>query len=420
MTSFASASTHPRRTLRLDTLVHGGAALGRDNGRVVFVPFGLPGELVTVEIVEERHDYLRGRLVEVIEPSPDRVRPPCLYFGECGGCQWQHLAYPAQLEAKRRIVIEQLERIGKFPDPPVRPTIGSSDPWHYRNQARFSTRRSGHLGFTRSDHRRFLQIDYCLIMQPAINAALAELQGNALGRRLHQVVVRTGARTGDLLVGPKIGDGEQPIPSGQPFYRETLLGREFVVSPSSFFQVNTRPDRRDLSSILLDPPADVSQAEVLVLLARERLGLTGREWVVDAYCGVGVFALLLAPWCAGVVGIDESASSLRDARANLGDTLNVTFIQAKVEEALPKLEGQLDAIILDPPRAGCKPEVLQAVVARHPTRVLYVSCEPSTLARDLRLLVDGGYRLEEVQPIDLFPQTYHIETCTTLVWEGAR
>jgi 23S rRNA (uracil1939-C5)-methyltransferase len=409
----------PTRTVRLESLVHGGAALGRDGGRVVFVPFGLPGELVRVAIVEERPDYLRGRLLEVIEPSPDRVAAPCVYFGACGGCNWQHLAYPAQLEAKRQIVVEQLERLGKFSDPPVRPTIGSSDPWHYRNQARFSARRSGHLGFTRSDQRRFLQIDYCLIMQPPINAVLAELQGRALGRRLHQVVVRAGARTGDLLVNPKVGNGLEPVPSGQPFYREALLGREFVVSPSSFFQVNTRPDRRDLSSVVADPPADVSQAELLVLLARDRLGLTGDEWIVDAYCGVGVFALLLAPYCAGVVGIEESASSLRDARANLGDTLNVSLVQAKVEEALPKLEGRLDAIVIDPPRAGCRPPVLRAILDRQPRRVFYVSCEPSTLARDLRVLVDGGYRLEEVQPVDLFPQTYHIETCTTLVWEGA-
>lgn len=410
----------PRRTLRLESLVHGGAALGRDGGQIVFVPFGLPGELVTIEVVEERHDFLRGRLLEVIEPSPDRVPAPCIYFGACGGCQWQHLAYPAQLEAKRRIVVEQLERIGKFHEPPVRPTIGSSDPWHYRNQARFSARRSGHLGFTRSDQRRFLQIDYCLIMQPPINGVLAELQGRAVGRRLHQVAVRTGARTGDLLVGPKIGNGEDPIPSGQSAYREQLLGREFVVSQSSFFQVNTRPDVRDLSTVVTNPPADVSQAELLVLLARERLGLTGREWLVDAYCGVGVFALLLAPYCAGVVGIEESASSLRDARANLGDALNVTFLQAKVEEALPKLDGPLDAVVIDPPRAGCKPEVLHALLERRPQRIFYVSCEPSTLARDLRVLVDGGYRLEEVQPVDLFPQTYHIETCTTLIWEGAR
>ncbi|MCS6800565.1 MAG: class I SAM-dependent RNA methyltransferase [Chloroflexota bacterium] len=420
MTAGQSPSSFPRRTVRLEALVHGGAAIGRDEGRVIFVPFGLPGELVVIDIVEERQDYLRGRLVEVVEPSPDRVPAPCLYFGECGGCQWQHLAYPAQLEAKRRIVVEQLERIGKFSAPPVRPTIGCTDPWHYRNHARFSVRRSGHLGFTRSDHRRFLAVDYCLLMQPPINAVLAELQGKALGRRLHQVVVRTGARTGDVLVGPKIGDGETPLPSGQPSYRETMLGREFVVSPSSFFQVNTRPDRRDLSSLVADPPADVSQAELLVLLARDRLGLSGREWLVDAYCGVGLFALLLAPYCAGVVGIEESASALRDARRNGSDVQNVMFLQAKVEDALPKLDGPLDALIIDPPRAGCRPEVLRAILARRPPRVFYVSCEPATLARDLRLLVDGGYRLEEVQPVDLFPQTYHIETCTTLVWEGAR
>lgn len=404
--------------IRLETLVHGGDSLGHVEGRVVFVPFGIPGELVRVEIVETRTDYLRGRIVEIIEPSPDRVSARCFYFGSCGGCQWQHLAYPAQLEAKQRIVGEQLERIGRFVDPPVRPVVGMQDPWHYRNQARFSARRSGHLGFTRTDRRRFLQIDYCLIMQGPINGALAALQGRAIGRRLHQVAVRSGARTGDLLISPRIGDGIEPVPTGQASYHERILGREMVVSPSSFFQVNTRPEERDLSQVLADAPATTSQAELLVLLARDRLGLTGRERIVDAYCGVGAFALALAPFCAEVLGIEESASSLRDARANLGETANVTFVQAKVEAALPALEGRLDAVLIDPPRAGCKPEVLEAIIRRRPSRVFYVSCEPATLARDLRVLVDGGYRLDEVQPVDLFPQTYHIESCSTLTWEG--
>ncbi|GIW10592.1 MAG: 23S rRNA (uracil-5-)-methyltransferase RumA [Dehalococcoidia bacterium] len=405
--------------VRLERLVHGGDALARHEGRIVFVPFGAPGELVRVAVLEERADYLRGQLLEVIEPAPERVPSPCLYFGECGGCQWQHLDYAAQLRAKQQIVVEQLERIAHLPTPPVRPTIGVSDPWHYRNHARFTVRRSGHLGFMRTDRRRFLQIDYCLLMQPPINAALAELQGRATGQRLHQVVVRCGARTGDRLIGPRVGDGSWPLPSGQPFYRDQLLGREFQVSLSSFFQVNTRPDQRPLPLRHTPAPPDPSQAEALVLLTRDRLQLTGQERVVDAYCGVGVFALLLAPFCAEVIGIEESAAALRDATANRGETPNVRFLQAKVEDALPTLEGRVDAVVIDPPRAGCKPAVLEAIIRRRPRRVVYVSCEPATLARDLRVLVDGGYRLEEVQPVDLFPQTYHIETCTTLVWEGA-
>lgn len=407
-----------RVTLRLESLVHGGDSIGRHEGQVVFVPFGIPGELVVVEIIEQHTGYARGRIIEVPEPSPDRVTAPCPYFGVCGGCQWQHMRYEAQLDAKRRIVEEQLRRIGGFSDSPVRPTLGMLDPWHYRNQARFSARRDGHLGFTRIDHHRFLQIDYCLIMQPPINEALAQLQGQAAGPRLHQVAVRAGAYTGDRLVNPRIGDGETPVESGQPSFRERMLGHEFTISPSSFFQVNTKPEPRDLRSVVMDAPEQVSQAELLVLLAKDRLRLSGTERVVDAYCGVGAFALALAPHCAEVIGIEESASSLKDARLNQQGIPNVTFIQAKTEAVLPNIERPVHAVVIDPPRAGCKPEVLRAILDLRPASVFYVSCEPATLARDLRVLVDGGFRLEEVQPVDLFPQTYHIESCTTLRWEG--
>lgn len=406
-----------RLTVRIESLVHGGDGLARSDGKVVFVPFTVPGELVEAELTEVHPDFARGTALEILEASPDRVEPPCVYFGECGGCQWQHVAYPAQLLAKERTVRDQLRRIGGFEDPPVRPVIGGVDPWAYRNHARFTARRSGHLGFTRIDHRRFIQIDRCLIMQEPINEALAELQGDARGKRLHQVAIRCSPRTGDFLISPEIQETSATIKTGQPFYEDELLGRRFRVSASSFFQVHTRPERRDLSAFGLDADLDVSQAEVLILLARSRLKLTGKERLIDAYCGGGTFALALSAYCREAIGIEESASSLRDARHNLGDTDNVSFVQGKVEQILPEMAGTADAMVIDPPRAGCRPEVLRAIVSLQPKRLFYVSCEPSTLARDLRILVDSGFWLEEVQPVDLFPQTAHIESCSTLIWE---
>jgi 23S rRNA (uracil1939-C5)-methyltransferase len=413
-------------SVELTDAAFGGEAIGHlPDGRVVFVPRALPGEAALVQLHQERRDFARGEVATLERPAPGRVDPPCAHYLQgCGGCSWQHAEYELQLRLKRDIVADQLRRIGHFSDAAalVRPALGMLQPWHYRNQARFTVgKRYGELCFTYRSSHRLLRIDHCWIVHPKINAILEAAQGRLLDparRRIHQVSIRIGANTGDVLVAPALPEVPE-IESGQPFLEEELLGRRFRLQPPSFFQVNTLREQRPLPPVIGEPrvplAADgVSMAELLALLVMDRLDPGPEDLIVDAYSGVGTFALLLAPLVHEVVGIEEARSAVRDAIHNAGDLANVRFIQAKTEEALPSLGARPAGVVLDPARVGCHPDVLRALLDLRPGRVVYVSCDPSTLARDLRILVDGGYTLHEVQPLDMFPQTYHIESVATL------
>ena len=376
-----------------------GEARACHEGQEVMVFGGIPGEEVVAEVIRGRGESVAAQVVEVLEPSPYRTVPPCPYVGPCTGCQWQHVAYEHQLDIKRQMVTDALAGAGKFESPPVWPTVAAMEQYGYRNHARFTVgRRKGEPGFVNRVSRRFVAIDSCLIMHPWINEALAKLRGRCA--ETSQLSIRYGLNTGDFLVQPALKSPDIPISTGQKHYRESLGGREFRVAASSFFQVNT------------------SQAEKMTGLVRDGLQLSGEELLVDAYAGVGTFAVLLAPFAAEVIAIEESVSAVKDAVLNAAGLVGVRVIQGKAEDVLAQMEERPDGVILDPPRAGCNRMTLDVVARLTPRRVVYVSCDPDTLARDLMILCQAGFDLDRVQPIDMFPQTHHVESIATLSWKG--
>ena len=405
--------------LELTSIAHGGAALGRHEGRVIFVPYALPGETVRVEITEDKGRYAFARPVQVLAPAPDRVEPPCPYFGPagCGGCQWQHVDYAAQLRLKAEIVVDQLSRIGGIADPVVRPTLPDRSGWAYRNHAQFHPAPDGSLGFQGALGGRVIPIDECLILHPLLSDLYAMLDLDLPD--LLRLSLRAGTETGDLMLVFEmaddlppaleidlpvscvllLSDGQHANLIGNNHITETVADHTFRISAPSFFQVNT------------------PQAAQLVRLVTGYLDLRGGETVLDAYCGVGLFAAHLAGHAGLVIGVEVALAAVADLLENTAGMDNVEVVEGPVEAVLPDLDVPLDAAVVDPPRAGVDRFALDALVARHPGRIVYVSCDPATLARDAKRLARGGYSLVEVQPVDMFPQTYHIESVALFVPE---
>ncbi len=371
-----------------------GDALAYHGDTKVMVFGGIPGEEVEVEVVKDRRGKVAAQVVQVLDPSPHRIAPPCPYFGRCTGCQWQHIDYQHQMELKRGMVAQALEQVGGLGDVVVSPTIPSPAQFGYRNHARFTVGKGGTLGFVNRETRKLVDIDRCMLMSALINRTLNDLQGRC--SETTQLSIRGGDTTGSYLVQPPLKTPDVSIETGQKHYEEVLAERRFRIASASFFQVNN------------------DQAERMVAMAREELALSGEGLLVDAYAGVGTFAILLAPYVDRVIAIEDSPSAVWDAEANAAGLSNITFIQGRTEEVLGELEEQPSALILDPPRTGCRPEALQAAIRLKPHRVLYVSCDPESLARDLEHLCGGGFRVEKVQPIDMFPQTHHVECMAVL------
>ncbi|HEY7020683.1 MAG TPA: class I SAM-dependent RNA methyltransferase [Ktedonobacterales bacterium] len=376
----------------------------------VAVVGALPGEVIEVEArcrlpwpgrKRKRLKPPMLRVMRVIEAAPERVGAPCPVFGVCGGCQLQHMDYVAQLAWKTVRMRSLLADVG-FSDASVNETIGCDPPWNYRNHMRFSVDREGRVGLTARGTSRVLPLTRCDIAAERINDALAILARHELPRP--QALIRYGIGTGQMLL--------QPAPSGKlreeletlgvelcdHEFEEELAGHRFRIRPSSFFQTNT------------------AQANAMARLALEALPSGPDVTLVDAYCGVGTFARLMAARAGRVLAIEESESAIRDARANLSDTPNVEIVKGKVEIILPGLTERLNGLVIDPPRAGCQRPVLDALIARRVPRVVYISCGPESLARDLAILclVSGAYRLVSLQPLDMFPQTAHIENIAVL------
>jgi 23S rRNA (uracil1939-C5)-methyltransferase len=408
---------------------------GEERTHTLHVPAGLPGETVTIAIEaassppRRRKRHWKPRqprvwITEIQQASPLRVEAPCPVFGVCGGCQLQHMRYESQLEWKHSIVRQLLQESG-FDNPPVLETVACDDPWHYRNHMRFSVNRDGQPGLTARGTHRVLPLTRCPIAHKQINRVLGVL--STLPNERPQALVRCGAATGHVLIQPRPREDvarqlvEEGLDLRSEAMEERLGGEAFRIRPSSFFQTNTAQAEK-MVRMMLDGLLDGTASEVSSCLAPAGGTLSGGQvtttfrTIVDAYCGVGTFALLLARHVGKVIAIEESASAIRDAEWNLREVHNVEIRKGKVEDLLPTLECQVDGLVIDPPRAGCQQAVLDALV-RHPVgRIVYVSCDPATLARDLHILcnVHPTYRLRSVQPLDMFPQTAHIECVAVL------
>ncbi|MGD0175155.1 MAG: class I SAM-dependent RNA methyltransferase [Anaerolineales bacterium] len=395
--------------IRLEKIVHGGDAMGfAPDGRPVFLPFGAPGERVRVEVREEHKGFLRARLLETIEPSPDRVTPRCRHFGECGGCQFQHLEYPFQLAVKETILREQFLRLGGILDVPIRPVIPSPSPWNYRNSVQFTPTSGRRLGFYRADSHTVMPVEECHLPESRLVDLWKSLDWEPFPG-LQQIGFRAGDR--EEMVVFESGTGEPPEttvespvsvallgPQGEGSYlaggslQYEISGRNFAVSAGSFFQVNT------------------AQIPAMVNLVMEMAEPREDETAMDVYCGAGLFSAFLAGCSARLIGIEESPSAVRDFELNLDAFDSVELYAGPAEQALEEIPVRPSLAVVDPPRSGMTPRAMRALIRMAPARIVMVSCEMSTLARDSRVLAEAGYKLEKVAPIDMFPQTSHLET----------
>ncbi|WP_269538692.1 class I SAM-dependent RNA methyltransferase [Cerasicoccus fimbriatus] len=387
---------HQELELTIETLTNLGHGLARDDGWVVMTPFALPGERVRVRVFRNHKNYSDADLVEVLEPSPQRVEPPCPLFGDCGGCQYQHFDYEGQKEWKRGQVAELMERLGGISDVPVEPTHGSPKEYHYRSKLTphhpGKKARTFEIGFQRYGRRNSLiDVKQCPIATEAINEALPIERANILAKK------DKFKRGSTLLLRDTL---EGVITDPRETVSEKVRGIVFQFKAGEFFQNNP---------YILPEMIDYVLAEI---------GRDPQRYLVDAYCGVGVFALSAARDFEQVAGVEINHQAIELARLNAAANgiVNCTFTIGKSEAIFENLTfpGNESAMIIDPPRAGCDELFLRQLLEFGPKRLVYVSCDPSTQARDLKILREGGYRIERIQPFDLFPQTRHIENVATL------
>jgi 23S rRNA (uracil1939-C5)-methyltransferase len=437
-----------------------GDGVGRSGQRVVFVPDTVTGDRVLVRLLHVKPQYAHGKVQELLQPSEHRLRPACIVADKCGGCQWQPVNYAYQQEAKRQLIQQALERIGKFAKPLIYPMLPRTEPLGYRNKATYplslSATQQVQAGYYRKGTHQVVNLNQCPIQDPRLNPLLTDVkqdlqrgveqQGWSIYQEethqglLRHLSFRIGRRTGEMLLTlvttawhlPGIQDQAQQwlqqypqlvgvclnrngdrtntifgsdtrCLAGRPFLQEQFAGLTLEIRSTTFFQVYTE------------------QAEALLEKIQDELQLQGTEWIVDAYCGIGTLTLPLAKQCELVVGIEVQQEAIEQAQQNatLNNIHNVEFQVGKVEQVLPALAQKYgkkpDVVILDPPRKGCDRLVLETLRAWQPSRIVYVSCNPATLARDLKLLCEHDlYELNAVQPADFFPQTSHVECAAFL------
>ncbi|MGB7440227.1 MAG: 23S rRNA (uracil(1939)-C(5))-methyltransferase RlmD [Coleofasciculaceae cyanobacterium] len=429
-----------------------GDGVGRLGSRVVFVPDTVTGDRVLVRLMHVKPNYAKAKLQQLLEESPHRTRPHCIVADKCGGCQWQHVLYDYQQSVKQNLVVQALERIGGFSQPNVATLLTPDSPLGYRNKVTYPLKRSStgqvQAGYYQKGSHKLINLNQCPVQDTRLNPLLAEIKQDIqqLGwsiynekthqGKLRHLSLRIGRRTGEMLLTLVTTNSRLPelevqadnwlrrypqlvgiclncnpnrtnvifgsqtrCIAGQPYLREQFAGLEFQLLPETFFQVNTEA------------------AEALLEVIIQQLALKGDEVLVDAYCGVGTFTLPLAQRVHEAVGLEVQPAAVERAQINAknNDINNVTFKTGTVAQLLPHLEITADVVLLDPPRQGCDRPVIDALLATKPKNIVYISCKPATLARDLKLLCQtGDYHLTHVQPADFFPQTSHVECAAFL------
>ncbi|MCL2559166.1 MAG: 23S rRNA (uracil(1939)-C(5))-methyltransferase RlmD [Turicibacter sp.] len=439
----------------IEDLSHDGLGIARIEGFLLFVKDALPGERVVAKVTGAKKNYGHARTIERVKTSPNRITPPCPLFDACGGCQIQHMSYEKQLAFKKNIVVRNMEKFANITNPPVLDVIGMDEPWRYRNktQVPFGRDAVGNVvaGFYKSRSHEIIDMPSCLVQTEVADAIIAKVkqlveklniepynEQNQTGVLRH-VVIRAGFKTDELMVifvtitpdlphqerlcqpllesfpaiksivhntNPRatnviFGDTTNTI-YGSDYIKDELDGLEFLISARSFYQVNP------------------IQTEILYKLAVDYAAIGKEDTVFDAYCGIGTITLFLARAAKKVYGVEIVPDAIADAKKNakMNGFENTHFEVGKSEVVIPRLisEGvKPDVIVVDPPRKGCDMALLEAITAAKPARVVYVSCDSATLARDVAILEAGGYQLEIVQPVDMFPQTSHVECVSLLV-----
>ncbi len=430
-----------------------GDGVGRSHQRVVFVPDTVPGDRALVRLVHVKSTHAYAKLQQILQPSTYRIRPSCIVADKCGGCQWQHIDYEYQLEAKRNQVIQALERIGGFVEPPVDQVLRAASSLGYRNKATYpmgvSATGNVQAGYYQKGSHQLINLNQCPVQDPRLNSLLTEIKQDIQKRNwpiyneqhhkgiIRNLGLRIGRRTGEILLTLVVKDWnlsgikdqaqewlnryptlvgvclnynpkrtntifgvETRCIAGLAYLREEFAGLEFRIRPDTFFQVYTET------------------AESLLQVIQSELHLQGSEVLLDAYCGIGTLTLPLAKQVRQAIGLEIQPEAVEQAidNAKYNQINNVTFMTGAVEKLLPQLEIKPDIVLLDPPRKGCDRQVVETLLEFQPERIVYVSCKVATLARDLKLFCENGmYKLTRLQPADFFPQTAHVEAAAFLV-----
>ena len=396
--------------LKIDALVYGGSGLARlPDGRAVFIPYVLPREEIVVQITEQQEHFARGQLLELLTQSPERTQPRCRHFTQCGGCHYQHIHYKNQLKFKNEIFIEQLQRIGGFIQPNISAPVPSPQEWHYRNTMQFHLTNEGKLGLMLTNSNDVFPLQECHLPIECIDALWPKIEFD-VSTDVNRIEVRQGAEDDVMVV---LFSDKEVIPeceidapvsvvhktdigsvviAGEDYVYMKVGERRFRLTAGSFFQVNN------------------FITEKCIQLLLEKISPQKSAVVLDLYCGVGLFSAFLAPLVKNVIAIESAQEAVDDFIENLDDFDNVSLYHGLVENILPNVDKKVDIVILDPPRAGLHRKALDALLQTSPTCIAYFSCDPATLARDAKRLCRSGFILEESMILDMFPQTYHIES----------